>query len=194
KIYKDSFLHLDYGGNIERHGEWSDPTRDWERIFYQGIGKPKPKRQVLESVTQCESSDILSPSSFPACSNCVTIQKPIKQRVQKGEAYVLEPLRPMPQPSGKRIVEYAKSQGKDVNFAFKVLSGQIIDLFRFYSVTLESYESARDSGELDKKLDRMIQKAYFAIIKSGLEGANRRLSRVINDIKTKIEKYYESIN
>lgn len=192
KIYKENFLFIDFGENISEHGEFSDDTRDWRQIFYQGIGKPKPKREVLESVTQCEECGILYPSSFPACTNCGEIPKPKKKRVHKGEEYVLEPLRPMPPPSGNRIVEYAKSQGQDVNFAFKVLTHQILDLFRFYSVTLESYESARDSGELDKKLNLMIQKAYFAIIRSGLSGANRKLSRVINDIKTKIEKYYES--
>lgn len=192
KIYKENFLFIDYGGNIQEHGEFSDPTRDWERIFYQGIGKPKPKREVLESVTQCEECGILYPSSFPACTNCDETPKPKKKRVQKGEEYVLEPLRPMPPPSGKRIVEYTKSQGKDVNFAFKVLTNQIIDLFRFYSITLEAYENSKVTGELDTKLTKIIQPAYFAIIRSGLSGANRRLSRVINDIKTKIEKYYEN--
>lgn len=190
KIYKENFLFIDYGNNIQEHGEFSDPTRDWERIFYQGIGKPKPKREVLESVQQCESCGILYPSSFPACTNCGETPKPKKKRVQKGEEYVLEPLRPMPPPSGKRIVEYTKSQGKDVNFAFKVLTGQIIDLFRFYSITLEAYENSKVTGELDTKLTKIIQPAYFAIIRSGLSGANRRLSRVINDIKNKIEKYY----
>lgn len=192
KIYKENFLFIDYGGNIQEHGEFSDPTRDWERIFYQGIGKPKPKREVLESVTQCEECGILYPSSFPACTNCGETPKPKKKRVQKGEDYVLEPLRPMPPPSGNRIVEYAKSQDQGVTFCYKVLTHQIIDLFRFYSVTKEVYEKSKETGELDRKLDKIIRPAYFVIIRSGLSGANRRLSRVINDIKNKIEKYYLS--
>jgi len=193
KIFKENFLHIDYGGNIERFGEWSDPTRDWESIFYNGIGEPRPKKEVLEAVTQCEECGILYPSSLSACPNCGAIPKPKKKKVQKGEKYVLEPLRPMPPPSGSKIIEYTKYMEKDVNFSFKVLTHQIVDLFRFYQVTEEQYTSAKDSGELDSKIDRMIQKAYFVIIRSGLGGKNRRLKTVIESIKLKIEKYYESI-
>ena len=192
KIYKENFLFIDYGGNIQEHGEFSDPTRDWHQIFHQGIGKPKPKREALESVTQCDECGILYPSSFPACTNCGETPKPKKKRVQKGEEYVLEPLRPMPPPSGNKIVEYARSRNEGVSFCFKVLASQIVDLFRFYSVTHETYTRSLETGELDSKIKKIVQPAYFSIIKSDLQGANRRLNRVINDIKTKIEKYYEN--
>lgn len=193
KIFKDNFIHIDYGDNIERFGEWSDPTRDWERIFYKGIGEPRPKKEVLEVVTQCDGCGILYPSSMSACPSCGETPKPKKKKVQKGEDYVLEPLRPMPSPSGSKIIEYTKYMGKDVNFAFKVLSRQVVDLFRFYQIDKELYNTAKNSGELDTKIDRMIQKAYFVIIRSGLTGKNRRLKTVIEAIKLKIEKYYEDV-
>lgn len=190
KIFKENFLHIDYGGNIERFGEWSDPTRDWETIFYKGIGESKPKKEVLEAVTQCDECGILYPSSMNSCPNCGAIPKPKKKKVQKGDEYVLEPLRPMPPPSGIKIVEYTKYMNGDANFAFKVLTRQIIDLFRFYQVSKEQYLSAKESGELDTKINRMIQKAYFVIIRSGLDGKNRKLKTVIERIKFKIDSYY----
>lgn len=190
---KFNFLFIDYGYNIQEHGEFSDPTRNWEQIFYKGIGKERPKREALEAVTQCDGCGILYPSSMSACPSCGETPKPKKKKVQKGEEYVLEPLRPMPSPSGSKIIEYAKYMGKDVNFAFKVLSRQVVDLFRFYQIDQELYNTAKNSGELDTKIDRMIQKAYFVIIRSGLTGKNRRLKTVIEAIKLKIEKYYEDV-
>lgn len=194
KIYKENFLFVDYGSNIQEHGEFSDPTRDWERIFYNGIGEPKPKYDRGERVEQCDECGMLYPANLPQCPNCDAIPKPKKQKVQKGEDYVLEPIRPMPPPSGARIVEYARSRNEGVSFCFKVLASQIVDLFRFYSVTHESYTRSLETGELDSKIKKIVQPAYFSIIKSDLQGANRRLSRVINDIKTKIEKYYDTNN
>ena len=36
KIYKDNFTVIDGGGNVDRHNEWSDNTRDWRRLFFEG--------------------------------------------------------------------------------------------------------------------------------------------------------------
>ena len=79
-----------------------------------------------------------------------------------------------------------------MNFAFKVLTGQVVDLFRFYGVKSDAYHRSIESGEFRQKVEPMIRKAYFVIIRSGLYGANRRLSRVVNDIKTKLDKIYEN--
>lgn len=191
-IFKDSFIHMDYGDNIDRLGEWSDPTRDWESIFYNGLGKPKPKREALEAVNQCDDCGALYPSSQPGCPHCGAIPKPKKKREPRGEEYELVPIAPMPPPSGRRIVEYTRSQDKDVNFAFKVLTGQVVDLFRFYGVKADAYHRSIETGEFRQKVEPMIRKAYFVIIRSGLDGANRRLSRVVNDIKSKLDKIYEN--
>lgn len=189
-IFKDNFLLIDYGENIDEHGEFSDPTRDWEKIFYNGIGKPRPKIEKIEFVGTCENCGALFPSTFEACPHCGSVPEPKKEKVQQGKEYVLKPIKPMPPPSGNRIVEYAKYQGQGAAFAYKVLTSQIIDLFRFYSVTEEQYTSAKNSGELDRKLDNIIRKAYFVIIRSGLEGANRRLTTITDKIKEKLELYY----
>lgn len=185
---KFNFVLIDYGDNINTHNEFSDSTRDWERIFYSGVGKPKPKIERMEDVAQCEECGALYPKSEDVCLHCGAEPKPKKKKEQRGKEYVLKPITPMPPPSGKKIIAYTKMRGEGVSFAFKVLTNQIIDLFRFYSVTEEQYYKAKKSGELDRKIDNIIRKAYFEIIKSDLNGANRRLSTIIEKIKSKIEK------
>src|SRR5690606_12122633 len=106
----------------ERFGEFSDPSRDWRQIFFNGIGKERAKREVLESVDQCVECGVLYPASFPACPHCGTIQPPKKAVEKKGGKYVIKPISKMPYPSGLKIVAYTKEMGKDAKFAFKVLS------------------------------------------------------------------------
>lgn len=192
KIYKDNFLLLDYGGNIERFGEFSDPTRDWLKIFYAGIGEARPKRESLEAVTQCGNCGSLYTSSQPGCPHCGIMSKPRKKREEVGDTYKLVPLSPMPSPSGSKLVEYAISQGQGAAFAFRVMTGQILDMFRYYGVDREQYERSMESGEFDLKVGDMIRKAYFVIIRSDLEGANRRLSSIVGKVKEKLKKHYES--
>ena len=67
------------------------------------------------------------------------------------------------------------------------------DLFRYYRVTKDKYESALISGELDKKIKLMVTKCYFVLkskhdLKSGVE---RTIQYLINKIKYKLKTYYE---
>jgi len=69
---------------------------------------------------------------------------------------------------------------------------QIFDLFRYYRVSEEKYLSAKASGELDKKIKKMITGCYFTLkskhdLKSGVE---RTIQYLINKVKIKLEKYY----
>lgn len=191
KIYKDSFLLLDYGENISRFGLWSDPSRDWHHIFTHGIGEEKAKKENIEAVEICDSCGFMFARASGKCPNCGEGIPRKKEKQITPEGYKLVPIVEMPPPSGKKIVEYTKIKGEGAAFAFRIMTGQILDLFRFYSVTREQYDSARDSGELEKKIKKMIKPVYFAIINSGLEGANRRLSTVIDKVKEKIKKMYE---
>ena len=190
KIYKDGFLLVDYGSNIERFGLWSSAELDWLQIFEKGIGEEKAKKENIEAVEICDSCGFMFARAQGKCPNCGEGIPQKKEKQITPEGYKLVPIVKMPPPSGNKIVEYAKNKGEGASFAFKIMTGQILDLFRFYSVTREQYESALASGELDAKLDKMIRLCYFAIIRSGIEGANRRLSTVKDKVKEKISKLY----
>jgi len=76
--------------------------------------------------------------------------------------------------------------------ALRILQSRIVDLFRYYNVTVEKYESAKQSGEMDKKIGKIIRTNYFFFLKCKdiQSDAHRTLNYVINKTKEKIEKYY----
>lgn len=190
KIFKDGFLLVDYGDNINRFGLWSDPTRDWEQIFWNGIGDEKPKKETMESIDTCNNCGNLFPKTLDVCPDCGEKPKPKKKREVTPEGYKLVPLIELPLPSGNKIVEYTKKNNEGVAFAFRIMINQICDLFRFYNVDKETYEKSLSSGEFDRKIDNMIQKCYFTIIRSDLQGGNRTLQAIKNKTKEKISKLF----
>ena len=90
------------------------------------------------------------------------------------------------------VYEYTKSKNENFHFALKVLYSRIVDMFIYYRVTKDKYESAKQSGELITKLRKFIIPVYFYLIKQPdiQTGANRKLDYVIEKTKQKIEKYY----
>ena len=153
KIYKDNFILIDGGGNVDRFGEWSQ-DRDWRSIFFNGTSKEKCKvinAMDIQDCPQCGSLYPKSESSCPECGYEIEASDRREQQLKESEE-VLVPIREIPPPNGERIYRYTVSQGEDINFAFKIMIGQIRDMFRYYRVTIDKYESARTSGELDKKI------------------------------------------
>ena len=190
KIYKDSFLLIDYGENIDRHGLWSDPTRDWEHIFKNGIGETKPKKETIEAVDYCENCGALIPKSVPICPECSAKIVAKKKKEVTPDGYKLVPVIDLPPPNGDKIVAYAKKNNEGTAFAFRIMMNQICDLFRFYGVEKELYEATLANGKLDLRINEMVRKCYFVIIRSGLKGANRTLNAITEKTKEKISKLY----
>lgn len=193
KIYKDNFILVDGGGNVDRFGEWSE-DRDWENIFFNGTSKEKCKTLNAFDIQDCPECGTLYPKSASECPECgMQIEKsPKPPKVNSESEEVLVPIRAIPPPNGERIYQYTVKQGENINFAFKIMIGQIVDLFRYYRVTKEKYESAKQRGELDKKVAKMIQKCYFVLLKKHDIQANnnRTLAYLIDKTKEKLEQYY----
>src|SRR5690606_5219973 len=180
EIYKPHFIVIDGGENVSRFGAWSDPTRDWIKIFNDGIGKEKAKKENPLSVSECDDCGFLFPRSESTCPNCgyVTPQKE-KQERQPGES-ILSPIDKIPLPNGKKIATYVLSKGGDIHMAFKVMTEQILDLFRFNLVSKAQYLNNKNDGRLDKRLSDIIRPVYFSLINTPeLTGANRTLKQVI---------------
>lgn len=194
-IYKDKFIVIDGGENIKRHNEWSDASRDWRRIFFEGLGddREKSKKVALEDVQACDGCGYLMPKAIDKCPECGFIIAPPKPKaIREGEAIVV-PIKNIPPPNGEKIYLYTLSQGEDLNFAWRILINQIYDMFVFYRVSAEAYSKSKASGELDKKIKRMITACYFVLkSKSDISsGTERTIQYLINKVLKKLEERYE---
>lgn len=193
-IYKDKFIVIDGGENIKRHNEWSDASRDWRRIFFEGLGddREKSKKVALEDVQACDGCGYLMPKAIDKCPECGFIIAPPKPKaIREGEAIVV-PIKNIPPPNGEKIYLYTLSQGEDLNFAWRILINQIYDMFVFYRVSAEAYSKSKASGELDKKIKRMITACYFVLkSKSDISsGTERTIQYLINKVLKKLEERY----
>lgn len=192
KIYKDSFIVIDGGNNIEAHNKWSDPNRDWRKIFFEGIGKDRAKKETPLSVQECKQCGCLFTRSESTCPNCGwKVPIPEKRERVLGDE-ILAPIDKIPLPNGKKIIDYTLSRGEGKAFAFKVLTEQIIDLFRFNLVSKAQYMNNKKDGRLSKRLSEIIRPVYFVFLNQPefKEGANRTLKWTMKKVEEKLDKYY----
>lgn len=191
-IYKDKCILIDGGENIDRHQEFSDPTRDWKKIFWDGIGKDKPKKEDSEDVYFCSSCGDLIRKTDIECPHCGFIKEQ-KVKIKNISDEVLVPITKLPPPDGKKIVKYTISQQKDSNFAIRILINQILDLFQFYKVSKELYQSTKENGKLYERVYQLVDKCYFDIIfnKEIQSNNNRTKQYIINKVLNKLESKYE---
>lgn len=192
-IYKDNFVLVDGGGNVDRFGEWSQ-DRDWKAIFFDGNGKEKAKKQNAQDIHDCPECGALYLKSESQCPECgftiPTSNKPQKQEQDGND--VLVPIREVPPPRPEKIYEYVKRTGGDLNSAWRILISYIVDMFRYYQITKERYERTLGNGNFEKKILKLITPSYFALKgKSDLEsGIQRTRKYFVEQIKNKLEVRY----
>jgi len=190
-IYKPSFIVIDGGGNIGVHGKWSDEI-DWKSHFYGTNEKPKPKKEVLEQVKQCTECGEIHAKNAVECPQCGYSEKKTETELKfSKEIAVLTD--EIPLPNGSKIVDYCNRIGKDKNFGWLILQNQIIDLFIRHSVTFGTYQKSLANEKFEQSIRRIIKEPYQTIQGSNLEsGTMRTKTWLINKIKTKLDKYYET--
>ena len=189
KIYKDSFTVIDLGQNIHNHGIWSQ-RRDWKNYFFSP--GPKRKRVVdLMDVWQCNFCDFFNLKGELICADCGNEKQDAvvngeKRKTKDGE---LEIINEIPKPKAESIIRYTKSQNEGAAFAFNLLERRVIELFIHYKVSKDFYTNRKD--DFQESIRKIYYPIYFAIIKSDLHGANRKLDKQINRLIVKIEKMYD---
>lgn len=194
KIYKDHFIFVDGGGNIDRFGEWSS-IRDWREIFFKGFGKERAKKANALDIHDCPECGALYLKSLSICPECgYEIPFAPPRAITKPDGTeVLTPIRKIPPPNGERIYAYTVSQNENINFAFKIMIGQIVDMFRYYRVPPDKYIRSLERGELDRKLKQMINRCYFVLLKKkDIQTDGRRtLATLLDRTKQQLNNYYE---
>lgn len=195
QIYKPYFILVDGGGNIERHLEFSDPTRDWRRIFFEGIGPERSKKIDATDIEMCMDCGALYPKTENACPECGYVIEPAEPKSEREILFsdqVLVPIRKIPPPSGEAIYNYTVKRGENINFAFKILINNICDLFKFYCVTKAQYEDNLQDGRLLSRVKELIRKPYFYLLnKKDIQTDGRRTIKYLEEkALEKIADYY----
>ncbi len=191
KIFKDKFIVIDGGGNIERHQRWST-ERDWRALFF-GTGNKKEKlkkEDILDTVTCTECGSIVERTAL-VCFECG--KELIKKKKQDSEITrdtKLEAIDKIPLPSAEAIYRYTVSKCENVNFAYKVMINQILDLMRCYCVSSDDWVKIRDKR--GGRLDTIIKSIYFPLMKHKdiQTSTGRKLDTLIEMCVKKIDNYY----
>ena len=191
-IYKDRFIFIDGGGNIERFGLWSSP-RDWQSIFFKGLKKPKAKREQVDEVRECKECGFLMPKSETECEECGydNYVEPIieeKELIVKSNI-LASAIRPI-YPKASKIIDYTIKQKEDVFFALKILNNQIFDLFIRNNIDKEQFINNLNKG-VERVIKENLKQNHFLIINSQLHSlANRTYSQQKNILIKKLKKHY----
>lgn len=196
-IPKDHFILIDLGGNVARHLEWSDDSRDWEKIFFEGIGEDKAKKQALDQITDCPECGMLYPRTTKVCPECGYSEEktPIVKEEQEVSDIVLQPLRKTPPPNGEAIYKYVKHINKNINYALNtILVNKIVDMFITHKVTQGTILNTINNGKFDERVKANICKAYFTLVsKKDIIPENwqgRTIDTLIERVKVKLKKRY----
>jgi len=152
----------------------------------------KPKKEVLEQVKQCTEYGAIHAKNAVECPQCGYSEKENETeiKISKEIAVLTDEI---PLPNGSKIVDYCLRIGKDKNFGWLILQNQIIDLFIRHSVTFGTYQKSLINEKFEQSIRRIIKEPYQTIQGSNLEsGTMRTKAWIINKIKTKLDKYYET--
>jgi superfamily II DNA or RNA helicase len=196
-IYKDGFIFVDGGGNIERFGELSTP-RDWRKIFFNGYGKEKAKKQNAMDIHDCPACGALYPKSEPECPECgyiIPIPK-AKSHEQEESNEVMKPIRAVPPPNSEKIYQYALKNGGDLNIAWQILIVYVCDMFSYYRVSADLFKRTIENGNFEKRILALITPSYFSLKgkKDLNSGTQRTRKYFVEKIKTKLTLKYEKIS
>lgn len=183
KVFKDKFIVIDGGTNIERLGRWSE-NFDWNDKFWCK-GDYKPKKEAPEEETKdCESCGEtmnINACLCKACdfNNCVIKDVEILNRIaQKINSVGID---------YDKIIRFSEGKGKF--FAFKVLSSQVVRMFN--NIDKAQFEKNLNGG-VERVLETTLKKGYIQIIKSDLESSsNRTWQKQKEIVLTQLKKKYD---
>lgn len=188
KIYKDRFIFIDGGGNVDRFGLWSSP-RDWEKIFFKGLKPPKIKSEVLENPKFCKNCDFIMARGDTICPNCGH-EEEIKERVEKEIIKEVERVKAI-LPDAKKIISYTISKAEDKFFALKVLDNLMLNLFISYKITSGNFENTLHNGKYLERMNDIYRPEFYKIVYSELHSlSNRTYKKQLDILTNKLKKHY----
>lgn len=184
KIFKDRFIVIDGGTNIQRLGRWSD-NFDWNKLFWGKDDYKAKKEASEEEVTDCDNCGELMKERTCVCPYCEHNNCKVKEIViDEGIAIAFNVVKP----KADKIIKYANENNKDKIFALKVLTEQIYKMFK--NVSKEQFEKNL-SGGVERVIFENLKPNYVKIIQSNLPSkSNRTYKRQRDILLTKLKKHY----
>jgi superfamily II DNA or RNA helicase len=175
KIFKDKFLLIDLGGNVDTFGKWSDSVNWAEHFYYESACLPK--KEALENITFCVECDMIIPATIIICPFCGNEKQKREVEKSKENVHVAELI----YPSGQKIVKYCELYAKDKAFAVELMLVQCVDLFIYTEIPLEQISATIKNGNFFKTMTKIINKELLFIQNSELIGSykNNPISELI---------------
>jgi len=183
KTFKDRFIVIDGGTNIQRLGRWSE-NYDWNDKFWcKGNYKPK-KEAPEEEVKECENCKEFMNVTACFCKKCE------HNNCAPKDVVILDQLAVKINSLGvniEKIISY--SENKDKFFALKMLNSQTLRMFE--NVPKEQFLRNLNGG-VKRYLENEFRQNFKKIINSNLESKARRTfenqkNKMLNQLKQKYE-------
>lgn len=189
KIFKDSFIVIDLGGNVDRFLPWS-ANRDWSDIFYNGTTKPKRIKPQLIECDNCGYNWI--GSALEPCPDCgqknkakVSTQTTLdlidrddRRTTAMGDIKL---------PNGLKVLEYCKRAGLGKAEYWRIIISRYVDLWK-YNGDAQTFCNRISNDTLELKIREYIKKYYR--ISNSLEGMNRTNNALVQKVVDKLKKLY----
>ena len=181
-IFKDKFIVIDGGTNIERLGRWSEDF-NWTKMFW-GSDDFKPKKEGTEDmVKECENCGTLMHERKCVCDKCDHNHCKVKD-IEIISTLAI-PYNVIP-PNAQKIIEFSKD--KDKIFALRILTNQIFDMFK--KIPKEQFQRNINTG-VERIFATHLKPNYVKIIQSKLpSSSNRTYVRQREILLTKLKKKY----
>lgn len=195
-IYKDHFIVIDLGGNVNRLGKWSDPI-DWHKIFTIGLNPAKQKKEIIVQCQKCGYNWL--GNNKDECFECGHINQIIATTGpsfsdSQNEVEVIEKrttnISVVPLPNGRKIAEFIYRNSNNKNDYFNLIIEKYVDLWKLNRVEPDIYFQRVASGKLDTKIMEYLKQNYGYVNKLEF-GVPRTYDYLVGRIKDKLSSAYK---
>jgi superfamily II DNA or RNA helicase len=194
-IFKENFIVIDLGGNVNRLGRWSDNI-DWRNIFFNGLKPAKKKNPTIMQCQKCDYNFIGNKGDeCPDCGHVNIIQDEVlnlggpKEGTTELTNKKTTSVSVVPIPNGRKIAEFVRRTSDNKNDYYNILINKYVDLWKLNRVPPEIYFQRKKTGYLEHKIMSYLKQNYgYVNILS--EGVPRSYDYLLNRIKSKLEKCY----
>ena len=188
KIFKDHFIVIDLGGNVDRFMPWSY-NRNWKDIFYNGTAKPKQTKPQLIECDSCGFNWL--GSALEPCAECGHKNKAKAKAGRTLETDNTDRLTTasveIKWPNGNKILEYCQRNQLGKSHYWNIITDRYVDLWKFHG-DAKTFCNRISNDTLEPRIRSYIKQYYR--LSNSLEGMNRTNNALTDKIIDKLKRLY----